>query len=264
MIDIGANLSNQRFDKDREQVIQSALDAGVLMIGVTGSDFQSNQAAVTLAQQYPDALFATSGCHPHHASEWNQAYLDQINQHAKLGLIRAVGECGLDYNRDFSPRPQQRLAFAKQLEIAVEHQLPVFLHQRDAHEDFVSILTEYEENLKAICVHCFTGSESELKHYIQQRYYVGITGWICDERRGKELQSIVKHIPDDRLLIETDAPYLTPRDIRPRPKSSRNEPKWLPHIAKAVANQRQQSATDIAQITSENARTFFELNYKVS
>jgi TatD DNase family protein len=259
MIDIGANLSNQRFDKDRDQVIQSALEAGVTMIGVTGSDFQSNQDAVALAQQYPDTLFATSGCHPHHASDWNQAYSDQINQHASLGLIQAVGECGLDYNRDFSPRPQQRLAFTKQLEIAIEHQLPVFLHQRDAHDDFVAILAEYQANLPAICVHCFTGSAADLNYYVQHDFYVGITGWICDERRGSELQSIVKNIPDNRLLIETDAPYLTPRDIRPRPKSSRNEPKWLPHIANAVATHRQQTPQYIAQISCANAQRFFNL-----
>src|SRR5262249_4358658 len=145
--------------------------------------------------------------------------------------VRAVGECGLDFNRDFSPRPVQERWFAAQLALAAALDKPVFLHERDAHARFVAILKEAPP-VRGV-VHCFTGTRAELDVYLEMGLHIGITGWICDERRGAGLAALVRHVPLDRLLVETDAPFLVPRDLRPRP--AHNEPAFLPHIAQTVA-----------------------------
>lgn len=258
LVDIGANLTSSRFNKDRAQVINNAVEAGVDKIIVTGSDFESNQAASELCQQYPDNLLATAGCHPHHASECNQAYIEQIKQLHQQPWVKAVGECGLDFNRNYSPQPQQKATFEAQLQLAVELNKPVFLHQRDAHHEFLEILKPYLPKLKSACLHCFTGNERELSEYIELGLYVGITGWICDERRGQELKQIVHLIPKGKLMIETDSPYLLPRDLRPKPKSSRNLPQYLPHIAKEVAHCRNESVENLIQHTYEASKQFFQ------
>ena len=172
----------------------------------------------------------------------------------------AVGECGLDFFRDLSPRPVQRDWFEQQLRLAVELGMPVFLHQRDAAADFAAILAPLREALADACVHCFTGDREALHQVLDLDCHVGITGWICDERRGQELQEIVSDIPDDRLLIETDSPYLIPRSLRPRPKTRRNEPQWLGEVRDAVARCRGQSPEHVAAVTTANARRFFRLD----
>ena len=146
----------------------------------------------------------------------------------------AVGECGLDYFRDFSPRDLQRRAFGWQLELAAATGKPVFLHQRDAHDDFIAILREHRVSERGVA-HCFTAGEKERDAYLELGLHIGITGWINDERRGLHLREVVKGIPADRLMIETDAPYLLPRDIRPAPKTRRNEPTYLPYVVRAIA-----------------------------
>jgi TatD DNase family protein len=173
--------------------------------------------------------------------------------------VVAVGECGLDYFRNFSPREAQLEAFRRQLDIARDTGLPVFLHQRDAHDDFVEILESALPEISRAVAHCFTGEHESLREYLAMGLYIGITGWICDERRGQHLHDIVEVIPDDRLLIETDAPYLLPRTIRPKPKTRRNEPMYLPEVLKVVAEARGQSLEHVAQVTTENARRFFNL-----
>jgi TatD DNase family protein len=171
----------------------------------------------------------------------------------------AVGECGLDYHRDLSPRAAQRTAFIAQLELAVETGKPVFLHQRDAHADFAAILADHAAHLSGGVAHCFTGGVLELEAYLALGLSIGITGWICDERRGVGVRAVVARIPADRLMIETDAPYLLPRDLAPKPASRRNEPAFLPHIAGVVAALRGVGMREIAELTSANARRFFGL-----
>jgi TatD DNase family protein len=173
--------------------------------------------------------------------------------------IVAIGECGLDFNRDFSPREKQISAFKQQLEIAVETGKPVFLHERDAFDTQYQILKDYIPKLKGAVSHCFTGAREHLEQYLELGLHIGITGWICDERRGRELFDIVKFIPDERLMIETDGPYLTPRNLPDKPKGGRNEPKYLPHIAETVALARNQSLQHISDITYYNSRVFFGL-----
>ncbi|MDY6983652.1 MAG: TatD family hydrolase, partial [Pseudomonadota bacterium] len=181
----------------------------------------------------------------------------QLHRILQQPQVVAVGETGLDFFRDFSPRDLQEQAFAEQLELGVLTQLPVFLHQRDAHERFIGILKEQRDKLTRGVVHCFTGTRDELHAYLDLDMYIGITGWICDERRGLELQQIVKDIPADRLLLETDAPYLMPRNIQPKPSGRRNEPAHLVWVLDMVARCTGRDAVDIAETTTRNAKVFF-------
>jgi TatD DNase family protein len=172
-----------------------------------------------------------------------------------------VGECGLDFNRNYATRKEQIRAFEAQLEIAIEIQKPVFLHQRDAHEDFVSIIKGCRDELKQVVAHCFTGTIDEVNDYVILNMYIGITGWICDERRGQALQQAVKHVPLDRIMLETDAPYLLPRDLQQKPvEKNRNEPCFLPHIAKSVAKYMALDEAELAAAAYNNSCEFFGIN----
>lgn len=260
LIDIGANLTHDSFDDDRAAVLQRAKDAGIGRMIVTGSSNQGSLDAVKLAETEPGRLFATTGVHPHHATDFDESSVALITDLAQKDAVVAIGECGLDYFRNYSPRQAQLDAFQAQLEIAIETDLPVFLHQRDAHDDFVDILEPMLPKLSRAVAHCFTGEGESLREYLAMGLWIGITGWICDERRGTHLHDIVAVIPDDRLLIETDAPYLLPRTIQPKPKSRRNEPAFLTEVLRIVAEARGQSEEHIARITTENAQLFFELD----
>ena len=259
LVDIGANLAHDSFDDDRDEVLQRAADAGVSRIVLTGSSDESNRKAAQLAQEHPGVLWSTAGVHPHHASDYTDDSDAQIRKLAAEGRVVAVGECGLDYFRNFSPREAQLTAFRAQLDIAAETGLPVFLHQRDAHDDFVEVLEPMLPELSRAVAHCFTGEHESLREYLAMGLYIGVTGWICDERRGAHLKEIVSIVPDDRLMIETDAPYLLPRTIKPKPKTRRNEPMYLPEVLRVVAEARGQSKAHVARITTENALKFFEL-----
>ena len=260
LIDIGANLAHDSFDDDRDAVVARAAEAGVTRIVVTGSSDRSNRNAAALAKTRPGILYATAGMHPHHASEYTEASDALIRELADSGDIVAVGECGLDYFRNFSPREAQLDAFRAQLRIAADTGLPVFLHQRDAHDDFVEVLEPMLPQLSRAVAHCFTGEHESLREYLAMGLYIGVTGWICDERRGIHLRDIVSAVPDDRLMIETDAPYLLPRTIRPKPKSRRNEPMYLPEVLRVVAEARKQSEEYVASITTATSVQFFDLD----
>jgi TatD DNase family protein len=259
LVDIGANLAHDSFDDDRDAMMQRAADAGVATMIVTGSSDESNVRAAQLAEASGGVLFSTAGVHPHHASDYTDNSDALIRSLAGKDVVVAIGECGLDYFRNFSPREAQLEAFRRQIEIAKETGLPLFLHQRDAHDDFVEILEPALPYLSRAVAHCFTGEGESLREYLAMGLYVGVTGWICDERRGQHLHDIVHIIPDDKLLIETDAPYLMPRTIQPKPKTRRNEPMYLPEILKVVADARDQSVDHVAEITARNARHFFGL-----
>ncbi len=259
LIDIGANLTHDSFDVDRDEIMQRAAAAGVQKMVITGSSDQGNREAAALAGAHPGLLYSTAGVHPHHASDYDEASADLIRSLAKEKSVVAVGECGLDYFRNFSPREAQLAAFRSQLGIAAETGLPVFLHQRDAHDDFVDVLEAALPNLSRAVAHCFTGEGESLREYLAMGLWIGITGWICDERRGAHLKDIVSIIPDDKLMIETDAPYLLPRSLQPKPKTRRNEPAYLPEVLRIVAQARGQSEEHVARITTENASRFFAL-----
>lgn len=259
LIDIGANLAHDSFDDDRDEMMQRAAQAGVATMIVTGSSDESNVRAAELADASPGTLYATAGVHPHHASDYTDSSDELIRSLVTRPSVVAVGECGLDYFRNFSPREAQLDAFRRQLAIATDTGLPVFLHQRDAHDDFVEVLEPALPGITRAVAHCFTGEGESLREYLAMGLYIGVTGWICDERRGRHLHDIVDIIPDDRLLIETDAPYLMPRTIRPQPKTRRNEPMYLAEVLRVVAEARGQAEEHVARITTDNARRFFNL-----
>ena len=260
-IDIGVNLTGSSFEKDITQVIERAQQAGVEKLIVTGTDVKHSEQALELTQQYESVCYSTAGLHPHHASDYSTDLLSELRDMLNHQNVVAVGECGLDFNRNFSTRKEQIRAFEAQLEIAIDVQKPVFLHQRDAHEDFVSIIKSCRDDLNQVVAHCFTGSIEEVNDYVLLDMYVGVTGWICDERRGSSLQNAVKHIPLDRIMLETDAPYLLPRDLQEKPVAkNRNEPCFLPHIAKAVAEHMGLEETELIAAAYKNSYDFFNLN----
>lgn len=256
--DIGVNLTDKQFRDDRDEVLERARCAGVTWQLLTGTNVDESRQAMELASQHHD-LFATAGLHPHSARFYSPALENELRELLSQDSVKAAGEMGLDFNRDFSPRPDQERAFEAQLALAVEYRLPVFLHERDAHERFAPILKAYRDHLVGAVVHCFTGSRQALFDYLDLDCHIGITGWVCDERRGKPLAELVHNIPDNRLLLETDAPYLLPRDLpEPPPKKRRNEPSLLPWIGERVATLRAQDVASVAQMTSANARALFE------
>jgi TatD DNase family protein len=257
LVDIGINLAHDSFDADRDAMIARATQAGVKHLLITGSSVASTRIAIELVRKDPDRYRCTAGVHPHHASDLNVDALAELAALATAPEVVAVGECGLDYFRNFSPREAQLNAFRQQLELAAQVGKPVFLHQRDAHEDFLAIMKEFRSRLAGGVAHCFTAGEEEARAYLALDLYIGITGWICDERRGQHLREVVRHIPANRLLIETDAPYLLPRDLRPMPRDRRNEPMYLPHILEAIANARGESAAELGAATTRNSNTLF-------
>ncbi|QTH70198.1 TatD family hydrolase [Pseudoalteromonas xiamenensis] len=229
-VDIAVNLSNHQFADDVADVIARAKQADVHDMLLVGCDEDSSRAALEFAQQYQ--LHCTAGVHPHDAKSVSEHYLDVLESLLKAPQCLAVGECGLDFNRDFSPRPVQQQVLSEQLALAAKLDLPVYLHDRDASETLLAILKEH--NVRGV-LHCFTGDQDALERYLDLGLYIGITGWVCDERRGQALQAQIPLIPDDRILLETDAPFLIPRTLTPKPKSRRNEPAYLIEVAKQVA-----------------------------
>ncbi len=268
LVDIGLNLTHKRFDKDREAVLDRARRAKVTQMVLTGTNELSSKLAANYAARYAldparrNVMFSTAGVHPHDAGEVSPDFIEHLKALAERPEVVAIGECGLDYHRNFTPRDVQQQVFQQQLALAESLRMPLFLHSREAHEDLMKHLSALPD-LPPVIVHCFTGTHEELTDYLNAGFYIGITGWICDERRGTELQKLVKHIPLDRIMIETDAPYLTPRDIpedaEVQPKSGRNEPALLPHILRAVAGHMGVEPQTLAEATTRNAQAFFSL-----
>ena len=262
LIDIGVNLTNPSFASKEREVLDRAYAADVGQLILTGTSVESSEQALQMCRQLDESgqrLFSTAGVHPHSASSWTLETEKQLQALLKENSVCAVGECGLDFNRDFSPRPQQEKVLEAHLTLAVALQLPVFLHERDADQRLLAILRDYRDQLPAAVVHCFTGEKRALFSYLDMDLHIGITGWICDERRGTHLHPLVRNIPRGRLMLESDAPYLLPRSLRPKPKNGRNEPAYLPEVLREVALHRGESEADVAAHTTACARAFFSL-----
>lgn len=259
LIDIGANLTHESFRHDLDAVLERAHAAGVTQLVITGASEKGSEAALALARERSGVLYATAGVHPHHASDYSSDTDSVLRELHERDDVRAVGECGLDYHRDYSPRPAQRRAFERQLELAVACGKPLFLHQRDAHGDFMAIMRPFAGRIGPAVVHCFTGTGDELRDYLDAGWHVGITGWLCDERRGLHLRELVRDIPAERLMVETDSPYLLPRTVQPTPGYRRNEPMYLAHIVEELARDRGEPVETTAAATTATARAFFGL-----
>jgi TatD DNase family protein len=255
LVDIGVNLTHAQFRNDLPAVLERAAAAGVRRLVVTGTSVGNSRAALALAAQHPDRLWATAGIHPHDARHADAAALAALAELLAHPRCVAAGECGLDFDRDFSPRPQQEAAFVAQLELAAATGKPLFLHERAAHERFLALLAPRRASLGAAVVHCFTGSAAELDAYLALDLHIGITGWICDERRGLGLRELVGRVPLERLMLETDAPFLTPRALVKRHR--RNEPAFLVHVLDTVATVTGRTREELAAATTATATRFF-------
>lgn len=258
MIDIGANLTHRSFEDDLDDMLARARSAGVGGIVVTGTSVDESRAAVRLAASNAD-LWSTAGVHPHDAKSVSPGWIDDIATLAGEPDVVAIGETGLDFNRNYSPPVVQRDVFAAQIELAGRLDMPLFVHDRESGGETARLLAEHRAKPDRVVIHCFTGSAEDLDTWLDAGYYVGITGWICDPRRGSELRTLAPRIPRDKLLIETDAPYLIPRTMCEMPRSRRNEPAFLVEVVDALAELRGTTAAELAETTAENARRVFRL-----
>ena len=268
LVDTCFNFTSPAFRDDEIEVVERARQAGVKRFILTGSSVKDSERALQLSARY-EGMYSTAGVHPHLAREWTDETPLQLRKLAEHENVVAIGEAGLDFNRNYSTPAEQKIAFQAQLELAAELAMPVFLHVRDAHRDFTQLLARYRKQLDKVAVHCFTGTATELDCYIDLDCHIGITGWICDPRRGRHLHDIIRRIPKDRLVIETDAPYLLPKDLPvtteglptgfPRPRDRRNEPCYLPHVLATVAKCRGTSAEQVALETTQTALEFFSI-----
>lgn len=261
MKDICLNIASFK-EHRRIPVIQKGLDSGVSGFLLTGTSSTASRIALEYAKKYPSCSRSTSGVHPHNCLSWDDSK-ESIYQYAQSSEVVAIGECGLDYDRNIGGREAQMRALRGQLDIAKELGKPVFLHLRPARngekeimKDFISIFSGYANYVKGV-VHCFTGDSYMLEGILDYDLSVGITGWVCDERRGLGLQELVPDIPDEYLMIETDAPYLTPRNM-PKDKFTReNEPAYLCYVLDKVAHLRGQTTQEVDRITDENCKVLF-------
>ena len=253
MFDIGANLTSRQFSQDLDVVLNDSLTAGVEKICITSSNLDDVKNAKKISEKYKN-LYYSVGFHPHNAKDFKIEFLKDMSVYLNDPKAICLGEMGLDFNRNFSSKEEQILCFESQLSLANSISKPLFLHQRDAHEEFLSVLDNHKFNQKLI-VHCFTGNLSELEDYLKRDFYIGITGWVCDLKRGKELRECINQIPEDKLLIETDSPYLSPRK-----KIRRNEPKFLIDVAEEVATLRNETKESIINSSYENSLNFFNLH----
>ena len=258
LVDIGANLTHESFGRDLEAVIQRAQAANVTTMIVTGTDLAHAEQAVALAKQH-QGLYATAGVHPHDASHWDTNLERAMAALHAMPEVVAVGECGLDFNRNFSTPREQELAFEAQLALAVESGLPLFLHERDAGQRMKEILHAWRDDISHAVVHCFTADRDTLFGYLDLDLHIGLTGWICDERRGHHLRPLVSDIPLERMMVETDCPYLLPRNLPAKIKGRRHEPALLPWIVREIAQWRGISETELGNATTRTAQRFFRL-----
>ncbi|RWS24217.1 Deoxyribonuclease tatD-like protein [Leptotrombidium deliense] len=281
IVDIGANLTNKKYSRDLDAVIQRAHDS-VQKIMVTGTSIHNSKEALRLTRLYPGSLYCTAGIHPHDAKSWNDESYDALKEIAENAECVAIGECGLDFNRNFSPVESQLEAFEKQVQLACEIRKPLFIHERDAHEQLINILAKYVDSLPVTVIHCFTGTVNEAQKYIELGFYIGLTGFLWKDKSENGVRKILEQrvIPVNRLLLETDSPFMYPNTraskLPENVKTSltqrslsflhryctfqRNEPCSLPVTVEMIAAYLDMKPEDIALKTSFNALHVFGLN----
>ena len=260
-IDIGINLTNKQFQNDTDDVVQDALDADVSQMILTGTSIRNSEESAKIARQYPGVLYATAGIHPHDAKSFDAQSISKLRNLLKQKQVVSVGECGLDFDRDFSPRNVQETCYKAQLELAIEVQKPLFLHERAAFTKFMNVTKDYLPQLPKAVVHCFTGTLQEAKTYLDNGFYLGFTGAISDTKRFAHLKEVIQYVPLDRLMIETDAPFMLPKNV---PNSllkkyheRRCEPAFLPYVAGTIAQFKGITLAKVAEETTRNSKSFF-------
>lgn len=256
LFDIACNFSSERFDDDLLEVIERAKLNNVskfLIISASLSDFPKLHQIYT---NYIEDSFFTIGTHPHHANEINKDEIQIMREMIKLHNPSCIGETGLDFFRNHSTYDEQIYAFEEQIKLSIEFDKPLYLHQRDAHKDFISLVRKYKNDIPKAVVHCFTGTHKELEDYLELGFYIGLTGWICDERRNIELRESIRSIPLDKIMVETDSPFLIPRNLEKKPKNNRNEPSFLPHIVNEIATLVGLEKNELTDITYKNTIEF--------
>tara|TARA_B100000131_G_scaffold201277_1_gene193404 strand:- start:184 stop:969 length:786 start_codon:yes stop_codon:yes gene_type:complete len=253
------NFTHESFKKDLDSVIDDSISSGVQYLFCPASREIEIDSILSVCKKMPNNIFAGVGIHPHYSSELKPNTYKNLKDYVAHSSVKAIGEIGLDYFRNFQSPEIQIKCFENLLELSRETKMPAFLHHRDAFSDFYPILNNAIDELPASVVHCFTGDEKELKSFLDLGLYIGITGWICDPKRGNEVKDLLKYVPIDRMLIETDAPYLLPKDLNIKPKNNRNEPKFLPHILSTIAEELNLSEDDLAQMTTNNFKFLFRV-----
>ncbi|KAL3937325.1 MAG: hypothetical protein SGBAC_007555 [Bacillariaceae sp.] len=279
VVDIGINLTHKAFGKHWKEVVQRAIDDGVTKILLTGTSIQSSRANLAMAQEWFEEtgqknLYTTVGIHPHDAKTWkdlrspaedgessenpSKSTLEEMREMLKHPLAVAVGECGLDYNRNFSSPASQVHAFKEQIQLAIQLKKPLFVHEREGHADLIKIFDEVKTDdveLPPIVIHCFTGTKEEALEYIQKGFHIGFTGTICKKQRGKPLRELIPSLPLDKLMVETDAPFMGFKKGR---RSS--EPSDCVDVARKLAEALQKPFDLVATVTTRNATIFFGLD----
>lgn len=256
--DIGVNLMSRQFQKDRNEIVEKALVDGTGLI-ITGTDLDSSKAAIEFIRKNGyKHVFCTVGCHPHNAIEYDGLYASQMLQLIRKNrdIVVAVGECGLDFERMYSPEEFQIKTFRSMLHMASSTKLPVFLHERGAEEPFVKTMKTHKEMYPHSLVHCYTGNKQKVYRYLQMGFMIGITGWICDNRRNKDLLEAIRIIPLDRLMVETDSPYLTPHN---RNLPRRNTPENLKYVIEKIAEVKRQDYHEVETALLKNTKDFFRI-----
>jgi TatD DNase family protein len=258
LFDIACNFSSDRFDNDLNEVIQRAKNNNVTKFLVVSASLKDTEKVYRIYQDNKGSCFFTIGVHPHHANEFDSLSSEEMIKLIEEYKPHSVGETGLDFFRNISSYEEQIFAFEQQIKIAVKTNLPLFLHQRDAHDDFMKIISKYKNDIPKAVVHCFTGTQKELDDYLEMGFHIGLTGWVCDERRNVDLRKSLINIPIEKLMIETDCPYLIPRNLKDKPKNNRNEPSHLPHIANEIASLINIDISEFADTTYKNSMNFFK------
>ena len=260
--DIALNLASDRFLGDRDKVVTNAISNNVNYFNIVCSSIDELDFVKDLNNRFRKNSCFTLGVHPHNADELNEDTLQYLRDYINIHHPSSVGETGLDFFRNLSSLENQLNAFEQQIKISIENNLPLFLHQREAHDDFIKVIDKYISDIPKAVVHCFTGTQSQLDDYLERNLYIGLTGWVCDERRNKDLRKSIKNIPIDKLMIETDAPYLIPRNLEIKPKNNRNEPKFLPHIANEIAGLMNIGLEEFNKQVFNNSKSFFGIHSK--
>ena len=256
-IDIACNFTHESFKHNLEEVIKNAEREDVEKFVLLCASLTDLDPIKLIQNKAPEKYFISAGIHPHHATEIVKINYDNLLNKLKSINPHAIGETGLDYFRNISPPDIQKKSFKMHIEIAKELSLPLYLHQRDAHSDFIHIIKERRNNFPKFVVHCFTGTQKELDDYLELGAYIGLTGWICDAKRNIDLRKSIKNIPIEKMMIETDSPYLIPKNLINKPKKNINEPKYLPHIANEICELTGYELEELKLATSNNAIDFF-------